>query len=99
MRLASQRSGRTTSGDLARITLDLKVGKVPVDFQTDQSGDVFGEMHQVDPMFGPVHDRDNIAALLDLSPDDISTDAPIQTLSTGLPSSLCRSRSCRHCSD
>ena len=84
LRLASQKSGSTASTDVAEITLDLKVGKVPVDFRTDQSGNVFGEMHQVDPIFGPVHDRDNIAALLDLSPGDISSDAPIQTLSTGL---------------
>jgi trans-2,3-dihydro-3-hydroxyanthranilate isomerase len=84
LRLASQKSGSTKSTDVAEITLDLKVGKVPVDFRTDQSGDIFGEMHQVDPIFGPVHDRDTIAALLDLSPRDISSDAPIQTLSTGL---------------
>lgn len=84
LRLASQKSGSTKSTDVAEITLDLKVGKVPVDFRTDQSGNIFGEMHQVDPIFGPVHDRDTIAALLDLSPRDISSDAPIQTLSTGL---------------
>jgi predicted PhzF superfamily epimerase YddE/YHI9 len=59
------------------------VGKVPVDFRED-AGNVFGEMHQVEPVFGPVHDRDTIAALLDLSPSDISSDAPIQSLSTGL---------------
>ena len=84
LRLASQKSGSAKSTDVAEITLDLKVGKVPVDFRTDQSGNIFGEMHQVDPIFGPVHDRDTIAALLDLSPRDISSDAPIQTLSTGL---------------
>jgi trans-2,3-dihydro-3-hydroxyanthranilate isomerase len=84
LRLASQKSGSAKSSDVAEITLDLKVGKVPVDFRTDQSGNIFGEMHQVDPIFGPVHDRDTIAALLDLSPRDISSDAPIQTLSTGL---------------
>ena len=84
LRLASQKSGSGKSADVAEIALDLKVGKVPVDFRTDQSGNIFGEMHQVDPIFGPVHDRDTIAALLDLSPRDISSDAPIQTLSTGL---------------
>jgi trans-2,3-dihydro-3-hydroxyanthranilate isomerase len=82
--LASQKSGSTKSTEVAEITLDLQVGKVPVDFLADQSGHLFGEMHQVDPIFGPVHDRDTIASLLDLSPRDISTDAPIQTLSTGL---------------
>jgi trans-2,3-dihydro-3-hydroxyanthranilate isomerase len=84
LRLASQKSGSTKSTEVAEITLDLQVGKVPVDFLADQSGRLFGEMHQVDPIFGPVHDRDTIASLLDLSPSDISTDAPIQTLSTGL---------------
>ncbi|MBV8864997.1 MAG: PhzF family phenazine biosynthesis protein [Acidobacteriaceae bacterium] len=85
MRLASQKSGSTAGDDFARITLDLKVGKVPVDFRTDKFANVFGEMHQVDPIFGPVHDQGKIADLLDLSPSDISTDAPIQTVSTGLP--------------
>jgi trans-2,3-dihydro-3-hydroxyanthranilate isomerase len=84
LRLASQKSESSKSSDLARISLDLQVGKIPVDFQTDPSGNIFGEMHQVDPIFGPVHDRDTIAALLDLSPSNISSDAPIQTLSTGL---------------
>jgi trans-2,3-dihydro-3-hydroxyanthranilate isomerase len=84
LHLASQKSGSTKSTGVAEITLDLQVGKVSVDFLADQSGHLFGEMHQVDPIFGPVHDRDTIASLLDLSPSDISTDAPIQTLSTGL---------------
>jgi len=84
LRLASQQSGPTQSSDLDKISLDLRVGKIPVEFRTDPSGNIFGEMHQVDPIFGPVHDRESIAALLDLSPNDISSDAPIQTLSTGL---------------
>lgn len=80
LRIAGAKS-RATDG--SSVLLDLKVGKVPVDFRED-AGNVFGEMHQVEPVFGPVHDRDTIAALLDLSPDDISSDAPIQSLSTGL---------------
>jgi trans-2,3-dihydro-3-hydroxyanthranilate isomerase len=84
LRLASQQSGPTQSSDLDKISLDLRVGKIPVEFRTDPSGNIFGEMHQVDPIFGPVHGRESIAALLDLSPNDISSDAPIQTLSTGL---------------
>lgn len=84
LRLASLESVSVKSGDLAEIVLDLKIGKVPVDFRTDQSGNIFGEMHQVDPFFGPVHDRETIASLLDLPPSYISSDAPIQTLSTGL---------------
>ena len=84
MRLASQKSGAAKNSDTDVITLDLKVGKVPVTFHTDPSGNIFGEMRQVNPIFGPVHDRETIAALLDLPPDEISSDAPIQTISTGL---------------
>jgi trans-2,3-dihydro-3-hydroxyanthranilate isomerase len=83
LRTARSKSQVDQAKDGSRVLLDLKVGKVPVDFRED-AGNVFGEMHQVEPVFGPVHDRDTIAALLDLSPDDISSDAPIQSLSTGL---------------
>jgi trans-2,3-dihydro-3-hydroxyanthranilate isomerase len=81
LRIAPAKS-RATDG--SSVVLDLKVGKIPVDFREETSGNVFGEMHQIEPVFGPVHDRDTIAALLDLSPSDISSDAPIQSLSTGL---------------
>jgi trans-2,3-dihydro-3-hydroxyanthranilate isomerase len=84
LRMARSDSRVDHAKDGSSVLLDLKVGKVPVDFREDASGSVFGEMHQVEPVFGPVHDRDTIAALLDLSPDDISSDAPIQSLSTGL---------------
>ena len=42
-------------------------------------------MHQVDPVFGPVHNRETVAALLHLKPGDLVEDWPIQTISTGLP--------------
>jgi trans-2,3-dihydro-3-hydroxyanthranilate isomerase len=85
LRQAAQKSGSAVSDDLDKITLDLPVGQVPVDFHRDGADNIFGEMHQVDPVFGPVYKRDTIAALLDLPPDDISAGAPIQSLSTGLP--------------
>src|ERR1700730_8401714 len=84
LHLASQKPSSTQTSDASEITLDLKIGKIPVHFRTEPSGSIFGEMRQVDPLFGAVHDRNTIAGLLDLSPEDISTDAPIQTLSTGL---------------
>ena len=71
--------------DAAEIVLDLKVGKVLVVFREDARGGVFGEMHQVDPVFGPVHDRETVAGLLDLKPGEIADEWPIQTISTGLP--------------
>jgi predicted PhzF superfamily epimerase YddE/YHI9 len=61
------------------------VGNVPVHFREDAEGGVFGEMHHVDPEFGPLHNRDAVAALLDLRPSDIADDWPVQTIFTGLP--------------
>ena len=51
----------------------------------DLAGRVFGEMRQPDPVFGPVHDRDTVAAVLGLKASDIAADVPTQTVSTGLP--------------
>ncbi len=85
LRRATQQSGSAASDTPDKITLDLSVGQIPVDFHREDSGNIFGEMHQVDPVFGPLLERDTIAALLDLQSSDISADAPIQSLSTGLP--------------
>jgi trans-2,3-dihydro-3-hydroxyanthranilate isomerase len=67
------------------VVLDLKVGSIPVVFTSDSTGHVFGEMHQKDPTFGPIHDRETISGLLGIRSTDISDEAPIQTVSTGLP--------------
>ena len=69
----------------AQVVLDLKVGSIPVAFTTDASGQVFGEMHQKDPSFGRIHDRKTVAELMGIKSTDISDDAPVQTVSTGLP--------------
>lgn len=68
-----------------KIVLDLKVGSIPVVFTSDAAGHVFGEMHQKDPTFGQIHDRETVAGLMGIKSTDISDDAPIQTVSTGLP--------------
>jgi trans-2,3-dihydro-3-hydroxyanthranilate isomerase len=68
----------------SEIALDLQVGKIPVSFSTDAQGNTFGEMHQVDPTFGLVHDHAAVAEVLDLKPDDLVADWPIQNVSTGL---------------
>lgn len=65
------------------LVLDLKVGKVPVVFREDANG-LFGEMRQIPPEFGQVHDRSAVAEVLGLDPGDIEADLPIQTISTGL---------------
>jgi len=68
----------------AQIILDLKVGEIPVTFRDDPSGAVFGEMQQVEPVFGQVHERETVAAILGIRPEDIVDEGPIQTVSTGL---------------
>jgi trans-2,3-dihydro-3-hydroxyanthranilate isomerase len=77
-------TGKATDSSDSTIVLDLKVGKVPVSFREDREG-LFGEMRQVLPVFGPLHDRNGVADALGLNADEIDPDLPIQTVSTGLP--------------
>ncbi len=79
-RLAAAGAGATIS----EIALDLKVGRIPVAFTTDASGHVFGEMHQIDPVFGKIHNRETVAAMIGVKPSDISEEWPIQAVSTGI---------------
>ena len=65
------------------VLLDLKAGKIPVTFRDDTRGP-FGEMTQLDPVFGKTHDRTRIAQLIGLRPEDLDRDLPVQTVSTGL---------------
>jgi len=66
------------------LIIDLKAGKIPVAFRDDATG-AFGEMTQLDPIFGKTHDRTQVTPLLGLHPDDLDPDLPIETVSTGLP--------------
>ena len=68
----------------AEVALDLKVGKIPVTFEDRGADRPFGEMRQRDPEFGALHDRAKIAHILNLSAHEISSDVPIQTVSTGM---------------
>jgi trans-2,3-dihydro-3-hydroxyanthranilate isomerase len=65
------------------VLLDLKAGKIPVVFRDDARG-AFGEMTQLDPVFGKTHDRTRVAQVIGLRLDDLDPDLPIQTVSTGL---------------
>ncbi|MGD0443376.1 MAG: PhzF family phenazine biosynthesis protein [Edaphobacter sp.] len=73
-----------------QITLDLGVGPISVRFsppQPDKHG-VFGTMKQNDPTFGDLlnrrEDREALAAVLDLSPDDLDPELSPQVASTGM---------------
>ena len=67
------------------VALELNVGKVPVRFEQSPGQPVFGEMTQVDPVFGVLHEREAVGRATGLSADDFDLSLPIQTVSTGLP--------------
>src|SRR5947209_5741403 len=81
----------TSSEASDQIVLDLNVGKIPVRFtpETKNSGrnqvdgNVFGEMRQRDPEFGPTLPREQFSRALQIEPDEIV--APVQVVSLGLP--------------
>jgi trans-2,3-dihydro-3-hydroxyanthranilate isomerase len=69
----------------SEVALELNVGKVPVRFEQTPGQPVFGEMTQVDPVFGVVHEREAVARATGLNAGDFDPHLPIQTVSTGLP--------------
>ena len=73
------------TGHVPEITLHLNVGKVPVRFEVADGQPPFGEMTQIDPVFGSRHDPLAVACALGMSVDDLDTSLPIETVSTGMP--------------
>jgi trans-2,3-dihydro-3-hydroxyanthranilate isomerase len=68
-----------------RVTLDLRCGRVPVDF-TYRDGKVdLLWMHQPEPSFGRVLDAAAVHPVLGLERADLDERFPIQEVSTGLP--------------
>ena len=69
----------------AEVRLHLNVGTVPVRFEESPGQPIFGEMRQMDPTFGPVHDREAVVRAAGLRDGDIDPSLPVQTVSTGVP--------------
>ena len=67
------------------VVLELTAGKVPVHFEENAGQPVFGEMTQLDPVFGMKHDREAVARATGLQRDIFDDSLPIQTVSTGVP--------------
>jgi len=70
---------------MKQIVLQEKIGPVPVDFEERADGFVYGEMLQPEPVFAEEHKLADIARLLNVSPDDFLSGAPILNISTGRP--------------
>ena len=72
----------------SRVVLDLQAGRIPVEFTEESGGKIFGEMRQNDPQNAPKmserHSPEDIARFSGLAVEDIATDLPAQTVSTGL---------------
>ncbi len=68
------------SGKVEKVTLNLRVGRIPVTFASDGSG----EMRQKAPVFGARHEAQSLAEVLGLEADEIDPRFPIQEVSTGL---------------
>ena len=64
------------------VLLSLKVGRVAVSFTSSSNG-LYGEMIQPEPVFGQTHDREEIAEILRVPPDEIDDSIPIESVSTG----------------
>jgi trans-2,3-dihydro-3-hydroxyanthranilate isomerase len=73
--------GKTGAG---QVVLELNVGRVPVRFEEKPGQPIFGEMTQVEPKFGLIHDRETVVRAAGLRDGDIDPSLPIQTVSTGL---------------
>src|SRR6201993_3068340 len=67
------------------IALELNVGRVRVRFAGRDGQPVFGEMTQLDPVFGMQHDREAVARATGLSVHNFHPSLPIETVSTGVP--------------
>jgi len=79
----------------SEVLLELNVGTVPVRFEDKPGLPTFGEMTQKNPEFGAVHDREAVARVVGLPAADFADDAPIQTVSTGVPFTIAPLRSLR----
>jgi trans-2,3-dihydro-3-hydroxyanthranilate isomerase len=75
------------------IALELNVGQVPVRFEESTGQPVFGEMTQIEPVFGMKHDREAVARAIGLREDDFDASLPIETVSTGIPYTIVPLRS------
>ena len=68
-----------------KVILNLQVGQIPVTLHyADNFVDLLW-MQQKPPIFGQKFNRDAIAPLLNLSVEDIDSNFPIQSVSTGVP--------------
>jgi trans-2,3-dihydro-3-hydroxyanthranilate isomerase len=79
-------SGRLTlSGDHTSITLELRVGLIPIDIEASQGKVKQVIMSQKKPQFLATYQASDVLPIFGLAPEDVLPNVPIQTVSTGTP--------------
>ena len=73
------------TGDHTKISLELRVGPIPIDIYAHNGHVQRIVMSQLKPKFLRTYTPDEIASYFGLHPDDLLPNAPIQTVSTGTP--------------
>lgn len=79
-------SGRLpVTDDHMTISLELKVGPIPVDIYSQNQQVNHIEMTQMKPVFKQTYSADDVLSIFGLESDDLLENNPIQTVSTGTP--------------
>ncbi len=73
------------TSEVTRISLELKVGIIPIDIYSSAGMVQRIVMTQNKPQFLTIHDPDRVMPVFGLTPDDLLPGAVIQTVSTGTP--------------
>jgi trans-2,3-dihydro-3-hydroxyanthranilate isomerase len=71
--------------EASEVTLNLRVGRIPVTFTETPDGASMLWMRQMPPRFGRQFDASTLARVLGIAEADIDLDFPIQEVSTGFP--------------
>lgn len=79
-------SGRLQlTGNITKIHLELQVGPIPVEIQSENGQVKNITMSQMKPQFMKVYDPELVLPVFGLNEDDLFPNTPIQTVSTGTP--------------
>ena len=70
---------------IGEVILNLEVGQIPVKINYEEGEPRNLIMNQKEPEFIETFDREQISEVLNIAPEDINENYPIQTVSTGLP--------------
>jgi len=71
--------------DVEAVVLNLRIGRIPVNFQKQVENEAVVWMKQMRPAFGEILEKERVASVLNLNEEDFLEGFSIQEVSTGLP--------------